>query len=350
MTAAVLGQPRRRGRVQVAEAAGDGQAKAAYPFFLSPIPVDPAAGSPPTLSTAGGQSLLPIFSSAGSSSIMSVMSQAVAGTGGPGLSGGVPSFPSSATPGLNSLPPKLVKRIIGKEFVDMRELLPESWRSESQPSSAAQQKGQPQGPITDFQVWAECFATLAGVLTTVFPEKAPHLLAYLRIIARASRNYEDSAWVSYDAAFRRQAANLGSLDWGNIDPVLYNETFTGKAKAMKRCTFCVVDTHTLEECLHAPKGWGSKGSGVSHDAQQLRTPARSTSRSGPRPEAGRSDSVEICRLYNEVGGAGCSYPLCRYAHLCAKCHRPHPQAECGRRAVRARSPLISRGEAKLPRR
>ena len=130
-------------------------------------------------------------------------------------------------------------------------------------------------------------------------------MAYFKTMARASRNYEDSAWVSYDAAFRRQAANSGSLDWGTIDPVLYNECFTGKAKAIKRCTFCVVDTHAVEDCPHAPKGWAPQESGGSQDSRQARTALRSqTPRSGVRLEGTRSEAVEICRLYNELAGPG----------------------------------------------
>ena len=127
----------------------------------------------------------------------------------------------------------------------------------------SQSKPLPRGPITDFKLWAECYATLAGVLVSVYPEKAPHLMAYLRLIAKASRNYEDKAWVAYDTAFRRQAANLNSLDWGTIDPVMYNETFSGKAKPISRCSFCVVDTHSREECAYAPKGWSPQESSSS---------------------------------------------------------------------------------------
>ena len=77
--------------------------------------------------------------------------------------------PSMVTiPGLGSLPPKLAKRIVQNDFVDMRELLPESWRVETQQANGSQKMGPLLGPITDFQL------------------------------------------------FRRQAANAGSLDWGTI--------------------------------------------------------------------------------------------------------------------------------------
>ena len=45
-------------------------------------------------------------------------------------------------------------------------------------------------------------------------------MAYLRTITRVSRNFEGTAWASYDMAFRRQAANQRSLDWGVIDCIM----------------------------------------------------------------------------------------------------------------------------------
>ena len=238
---------------------------------------------------------------------------------GAGASTGCPTVPNAT-----SLSPKLMRRILAKEFIDMRELLPESWRSEPQQTSGTS-RTVACGPVRDFKLWTECYGTLAGVLTAAYPGKAPHLMAYLRMMARASRNYETDAWVEYDIAHRRRAGNCLSLDWGTIDPALYNETFTGRAKPIKRCSYCVADTHSLEECQYVPKGWSGQQELKPQNTQRSQGPSRGAT----RHESGRADSVEICRLYNEQG-AGCTYPACRFAHLCMRCHRPHPQFECGR--------------------
>ena len=175
--------------------------------------------------------------------------------------------------------------------------------------------------------------------------KGSSVMAYLHTVARASRNYDTDAWVEYDSAFRRRAGNCGSLEWGTIDPALYNETFTGRARNIKRCSYCVVDTHSLEECPYAPKRWADNSSSETRQRGPQRITGMACGGSGPRP-----DAVEICRLYNEKGG-GCTYPACRYAHLCMRCHRPHPQFEC----TSARSkPLCPRspaqaGDKKRPR-
>ena len=282
---------------------------------------------------------LPIFSVAGGQGA-AALARVLSTSGTPSPATGPGAQRAYSFPGLGTLPPKLAKRIADREFIDMRELLPEAWRVDTPMAGNSQSKPLPRGPITDFKLWAECYATLAGVLVSVYPEKAPHLMAYLRLIAKASRNYEDKAWVAYDTAFRRQAANLNSLDWGTIDPVMYNETFSGKAKPISRCSFCVVDTHSREECAYAPKGWSPQESSSS-EPRASRAAFRPPSRTGARSETGHMgrDSVEICWLYNHVEGSRCSFPNCRYAHLCAKCHCPHPASECGRSTgTRPRSP------------
>ncbi len=76
---------------------------------------------------------------------------------------------------------------------------------------AAGRLGQGGALVTDIVMWTECFATLATVLATHHLDKAAQLMVYLRTIVRASRNFEGTAWASYDACFRRQAANQCSL-------------------------------------------------------------------------------------------------------------------------------------------
>ena len=76
--------------------------------------------------------------------------------------------------GLATLPPKLMKRILQKEYIGMYEILPESWRLETEAVSPSGQGKRPRrGPITDIDVWCECYAVLAAVLS------APGVIARL---------------------------------------------------------------------------------------------------------------------------------------------------------------------------
>ena len=65
-------------------------------------------------------------------------------------------------------------------------------------------------PITDNTILVECYSQMAALLSTRFPEKAPEFWVYQATIIRASRNYDNSAWVAYDRQFRREA--LASMD------------------------------------------------------------------------------------------------------------------------------------------
>ena len=107
-------------------------------------------------------------------------------------------------------------------------------------------------------------------------------------------------------AFRRQAANRGSLDWGLVDDA---------------ARYCLGDTHSSQECTHAPTGPGPTSDGS--PTPPVRRPQ------GGNANRDRGATVEICRLFNSPGGSRCKYPFCRYVHLCIKCRRPHPVAECG---------------------
>ena len=166
------------------------------------------------------------------------------------------------------------------------------------------------------------------------PDEVPHFFAYLRTITKASRTFESSAWASYDMAYWRQATNRGSLDWGIVDPALYNEAFAGRAKLIPHCKYCLADTHSSQECLHAPAEPAAPGGLVQMDSR--------TSRPFLRPQQGAANrhpsAVDICRLFNTPGGSRCRFPQCRYAHLCTKCRRPHPAAECSERRQQPASP------------
>ena len=276
------------------------------------------AGSGATTSSTW---LWPLLASGGAPASLPLWPTVVTTSTGVPVSGVARPLPLdlSMIPGFGSVPPKLIRKILAKEYIDISELLPDSWQIEAE-GSCCHSKRPRRTLLTDIHVWTECYATMAAILAAAYPAKAPHFFAYLRTISRASRTFEGSAWASYDMAFRRRAANRGSLDWGFVDAALYNEAFAGRAKQIPRYKYCLADTHSSSECPHAPADPGQSG-----------TPPRNAVR-GPGP-FGRSPSSEICRLFNSPGGSKCKFPYFRYAHLCAKCRRSHPAAECtdGRR-------------------
>ena len=134
-------------------------------------------------------------------------------------------------------------------------------------------------------------------------EKMPHFMAYSRTITKASRNFEGTAWASYDMVFRRQAANIRSLDWGVIYSSLYDGAFIGRARLIPRCHFCLA---------------------VTYGPKERQSPVRAAYSS-----AWEQRSVHIFGLFNKPSGNTCRYRHCHYAHLYSKCRQgSQPAVEC----------------------
>ena len=89
---------------------------------------------------------------------------------------------------------------------------------------------------------------MAVVLAERHPSKTPQLMAYLKRIVHAARNFHGTAWVAYDRLYRRQVLAQRSLDWAQEDSSLYNEAFVGQAKMIPRCRHCLSDIHPTEMC------------------------------------------------------------------------------------------------------
>ena len=131
---------------------------------------------------------------------------------------------------------------------------------------------------------------MAALLASRFPEKAPELFAYQASIVRAERNFDDRRWVAYDRCYRREALAQRNLDWSVPNARLYNEAFTGRARAIPRCSFCLQEDHVAQTCPRNPNrpwfGWLHD----SHDQTAL--PHRPASSRLPQ-------SPDLCRRYNE---------------------------------------------------
>jgi len=93
---------------------------------------------------------------------------------------------------------------------------------------------------------------MAATLASQFPEKAAELLAYQALIIRDKRNYEPGRWVMYYRQIRREALARGDLNWSFTDICLYSEAFTGRARAILQCPYCLQDDHTARYCPRNP--------------------------------------------------------------------------------------------------
>lgn len=87
---------------------------------------------------------------------------------------------------------------------------------------------------------------MATLLAMCYPNKAAKLLAYKHTILCAQRDFEGTAWVTYDTCYWHQAAAKKSLDWSQVD---FNSQ---QAKAKSRCRYCLSKYHRSGECCYTP--------------------------------------------------------------------------------------------------
>ena len=95
-----------------------------------------------------------------------------------------PVFPRSYNPAA-MLSPKLVKRILNLDFVEMAEITRNDYQD---PTPGRPHTTRP--PIQDIYQWVERYTIMAGILVSRFPDKASELFAYLATIIRAERNFQ----------------------------------------------------------------------------------------------------------------------------------------------------------------
>ncbi len=221
-----------------------------------------------------------------------------------------------------SLPLKVVKRILDLEFLEMSEVTADI----DTPQALGRPPPPARLPVTDISQWVERYSIMAATLTSRFPEKGPELFAYQAQIIRAERNYEADRWVLYDRQFRREALARRDLNWSVTDTRLYSEAFTGRARAIPRCQYCLQDDHSAPYCPQNPdRPWQNWIAAAS----PAPLPAAPIGRQGPQ--------AELCRRYNE---GRCKQTRCRFTHACRSCGGAHPIVNCRvNRDVRARSPV-----------
>ena len=233
-----------------------------------------------------------------------------------------------------ALPPKVVKKILSLEFVEMSELRADVWPEDPVPSdTTTPPRRTARPPVIHIKIWLECYARMAAVLVSRFPEKGPELWAYKSTILNAAHSYEGSTWVAYDRMYRREMLACKDLNWSVPNSRLYNEAFTGPARMMPRCQHCLSEDHGSTGCPQHPNpvlvGWFQPPTPFSISNQQQGLASVTT----PLP---RTQMAEICRSFN---AGQCRFAKCRYTHSCADCSGPHPALNCPRRLA----PLANQG-------
>ncbi len=141
--------------------------------------------------------------------------------------------------GLPTIPKRLHDRIVGWEFIDLAEIRPvgplDGLNPEPDPQKFVILPGlevarAKKKVVQDINTWIQCYAIYVAVMASKHPEAVPDMMAYMLVIMRAQQEYEEPAWRLYDQAFRDKAASMGNKKWATIDPHIYNQAFTGRAR------------------------------------------------------------------------------------------------------------------------
>ena len=221
------------------------------------------------------------------------------------------------------VPEKIWQKVVNLEYVEMADLLPESWsmrrlqEEQGLAQSCHSSRSVRKGPVTNLLLWLEGYTILVAIISTAYPVATPELMAYQRRIIWAASTFEGSAWVTYDSCYRRRAARLRSLCWSVEDTSLAQEAFAGRARVIARCSFCLSRTHTSKECPLAPE----RASESSPQPSRRDTVPQSNQ---PRYPGSRN----LCGLYNAAAGNRCYYRVCRFDARCRDCGRAHPASGC----------------------
>lgn len=245
--------------------------------------------------------------------------------------------------GLPPVPAKVAAKIRKGEFIEMGELLPEFMASQREDDLEGKQelKVRRSRKVTDILTWVKCFGKYASVRARHAPHLFSELMAYMGAIVTASQDYAGLAWVRYDAAYRRQAAITGNTRWSMINPTLYTICFTGRATSMPRCELCFATTHSAKDCAQQgdpDPGMQDRLKAIETAVLALTSKPPVPSMSMPRTTPARPSSNEPCRKWNSNN---CTYPRCRYNHVCSGCGGSHPVVRCPARP-------ISSGQATYP--
>ena len=236
------------------------------------------------------------------------------------------------------IPDSLISKIQRLEFVDMADLRLEAWMFEDEPhekSLVGFFKRQKQ-PVTDILSWVQCFASYVAVLSQTQPQSTPHLMAYMATIIRCHKKFEGLGWVVYDSAYRRRAARQRDLNWAVIDSSLFNTLFTGRAKTSLKCSHCLSEDHTVDECpaANGPFVQLTRDLGISATTSPSYSAKHTIQPPSMIPPAKRIATPiqpKACGLFNSNMGPRCTYgERCRYMHVCSLCFKNHPKASCQR--------------------
>ena len=106
------------------------------------------------------------------------------------------------------------------------------------------------------------------------------------------------------------------MQWATRDPTLWNLSFAGHVNA-KRCKHCFSFYHSHDSCNWAPE------------------PATASFRHQPTPQPLFTSTrpCRICLTWNNTPSPDCSFPGCKYKHICSICVKLPTTTDLAHKAI-----------------
>ena len=85
---------------------------------------------------------------------------------------------------------KLTRKILNLEFVEMRDLMLETWLKEEDGRNVLALPKRRNPPVTDILQWLQCFSGMVGVLSKKYASMIPELMGYKALVIKCSHDFE----------------------------------------------------------------------------------------------------------------------------------------------------------------
>ena len=196
---------------------------------------------------------------------------------------------------LPPVPTSLVEKSESGAFIEIGDLIPTHLGLDDTARSKLRHS------VTNISEWLQAFTVYVSVIAKKQPNHVPDLMGYQILILEASNESCNDCWLGYDRRFRQLAASRSNCKWSDMDSTLWNMAFTAQART-GQCVYCFSLFHASKHCELTSDG------GVNTEPQYLRS----------RRTVPRSHRL-ICCHWNEGHTPNCSFPNCRYEHICSLC-------------------------------
>lgn len=153
--------------------------------------------------------------------------------------------------------------------------------------------------VPDLNMWSTCFSLFQVAWAMDDPDMWVPLTGYRESIFRLARRHPWGQVARYDRRFRQEAAGRKDVKWE-------------KEKVSLVMEIMGVSTPNRGETRQGGSGSGN-GSG-----------------SGTAPRRGDPRRRGACFRFNKAEG-NCTFPSCRFLHICSICGGDHPMFRCGKK-------------------